>query len=31
MISGKPFLRREYDGDKGTSDNVLTILNREYS
>ena len=30
MITGKPFLRRPYDGNKGTSDNIVSVLTNEY-
>ena len=26
ILSGKPFLKPAFDGNKGTSDNVLTVL-----
>ena len=29
-MSGRPFLKQPFDGDKGTSDNILTILAQTY-
>lgn len=30
FLCGKPFLRRPYDGNKGTSDNILTVIKDEF-
>lgn len=30
MLSGRPYLKRALDNNKGTSDNILTILTSEF-
>lgn len=30
LLGGKPFLKPPFDGDKGTSDNIMTVLHKKY-